>query len=69
MIYAYGETNIAITGYGTIDGQGSNDNWWPWNGNPKFGWKPGIPSQKVEAVIDCKCIQKELFLWQNVYFL
>ena len=46
MIYAYGETNIAITGYGTIDGQGSNDNWWPWNGNPKFGWKPGIPSQK-----------------------
>ena len=29
LIYAYGETNIAITGKGTIDGQGSNDTWWP----------------------------------------
>ena len=25
LIYAYGESNIAITGKGTIDGQGSNE--------------------------------------------
>ena len=28
LIYAYGETNIAITGKGTIDGQASRENWW-----------------------------------------
>lgn len=46
MIYAYGETNFAITGSGIIDGQASNEHWWPWNGNPRFGWKKGIPSQR-----------------------
>lgn len=28
LIYAYGETNIGLTGQGTIDGQGSPDDWW-----------------------------------------
>lgn len=28
LIYAYGETNIALTGKGVIDGQGSSRNWW-----------------------------------------
>ena len=28
LIYAYGETNIALTGKGTIDGQASRENWW-----------------------------------------
>lgn len=28
LIYAYGETNIAITGSGTIDGCASKENWW-----------------------------------------
>lgn len=48
-IYAYKATDIAITGKGTIDGGGSNDTWWPMNGNPKFGYKPGITkeSQKL----------------------
>ena len=27
LIYAYGESNIGITGKGIIDGQASNDNW------------------------------------------
>jgi len=30
LIYAYKEKNIAVTGKGTLDGQGSNDNWWKW---------------------------------------
>ncbi|WP_417006740.1 glycoside hydrolase family 28 protein [Bacteroides thetaiotaomicron] len=46
LIYAYGETNMAITGKGVIDGQASKEHWWPWNGNPRFGWKEGIPHQK-----------------------
>jgi polygalacturonase len=30
LIYAYKEENIAITGKGKLDGQGSFDNWWKW---------------------------------------
>jgi len=49
MIYAYGETNIAITGKGIIDGQGSNDTWWSMCGSPRYGWKPGMPGQNVSG--------------------
>jgi polygalacturonase len=28
LIYAYGETNIALTGRGTLDAQGSRETWW-----------------------------------------
>ena len=40
-IYAFGATDIAITGLGTIDGGGSNETWWPWCGNGRFGAKEG----------------------------
>jgi len=46
LIYAYGETNIAITGKGTIDGQASNDNWWSMSGAIQFGWKEGMVAQR-----------------------
>ena len=45
-VYAFKARDIAITGKGTIDGGGSNDTWWPWNGNPRFGWKEGMISQR-----------------------
>lgn len=45
-IYAYKQTDIAVTGEGTIDGSGANDTWWPWNGNPHFGFKEGMISQR-----------------------
>lgn len=47
LIYAYGETNIAITGKGVIDGQGSMEAWWPMCGAAHYGWKEGIVSQKL----------------------
>lgn len=46
LIYAYGETNIAITGKGTIDGQGSKETWWPMCGAPRYGWKEGMVAQR-----------------------
>jgi polygalacturonase len=46
LIYAYGVENIAITGEGVLDGQGSNENWWSWCGKDVYGWKKGMPSQK-----------------------
>jgi polygalacturonase len=45
LVYAYGARDIAITGEGTLDGQGSNTAWWPWSGKPEFGWETGTPNQ------------------------
>jgi polygalacturonase len=46
LIYAYEQENIAISGEGILDGQGSNENWWSWKGNKDDGWVKGMPNQK-----------------------
>ena len=46
LIYAYNCKNIGITGNGTLDGQATNENWWPWKGSAKYGYKPGMKSQE-----------------------
>lgn len=48
-IYAYKQTDVAITGEGTIDGGGTRETWWPWCGAPKYGWKEGMISQRNGA--------------------
>ena len=48
-IYANRQTDMAITGKGTIDGGGSKETWWPWVGVARFGWKEGMITQKHEA--------------------
>ena len=45
LIYAYKKHNVAVTGKGTLNGQATNENWWPWCGAASYGWKKGIPSQ------------------------
>ncbi|KAB7644171.1 glycoside hydrolase family 28 protein [Polymorphobacter fuscus] len=45
LVFADGETDVAITGTGTLDGQGAA--WWPWSSGPQFGWKPGMPDQRA----------------------
>lgn len=45
FIYAFEETNIAITGTGIIDGNASCEHWWPWKGRTPCGWKQGDPHQ------------------------
>ncbi len=48
LIYAHGQTNIAVTGNGTLDGQGNRTTWWPWKGNnfSSVDWGiPGVPTQ------------------------
>ncbi|MRR22912.1 glycoside hydrolase family 28 protein [bacterium] len=49
LIYANGASNIALTGKGTIDGQASDEEWWWMNGNPDYGWKEGMNSQKLSG--------------------
>ncbi len=46
-IYAYRQTDIAVTGEGIIDGGGNRNTWWPWCGAPKYGWKEGMVSQRT----------------------
>ena len=45
FIYAYEQTNIAITGEGTLDGQGKSF-FWKWHGNPRYGGNPDVLSQR-----------------------
>lgn len=47
LVYAIDASNIALTGKGTIDGQASNEIWWWMNGNPDYGWRKGMNSQKL----------------------
>ena len=47
FIYAFEQENVAITGEGTLDGQSNNEHWWNWHGNPKYGWKEGMPNQQA----------------------
>ena len=58
FIYAFGESDIAISGKGTLDGRADKTHWWDWAGHardPKFGnavdtlgkmAAQGIPPQK-----------------------
>ncbi|HEX6623321.1 MAG TPA: glycoside hydrolase family 28 protein [Pyrinomonadaceae bacterium] len=46
FIYAFEQRNIAVTGAGTLDGQGDHEHWWPWKGQERHGWKRGDPDQK-----------------------
>ena len=48
FIYAFEQTDIAITGEGTLDGQAGCEHWWPWAGKGHCELKPGTPTQKPD---------------------
>jgi polygalacturonase len=48
FIYAFEQTNLAITGLGTLDGQADCEHWWPWVGRTNCGWKEGQPRQQPD---------------------
>lgn len=51
LVYAFEAENIAVTGEGTLDGQASDNHWWPWKGRADFGgWKSGTPCQNEARV-------------------
>jgi polygalacturonase len=43
LIYAFGQSNVAVTGPGTLDGQASDENWLRWKGRKD----PSTNTQKV----------------------
>jgi len=45
LIYAFGKTDIAITGEGTLDGGADDTHWWPWKGVWKGKFEGASPTQ------------------------
>ena len=54
FIYAYKEKNIAVTGEGVLDGQGSDSNWWHWKGIKDKDGKASPENQNTDrkALLD-----------------
>ena len=67
FIYALNQINIGITGEGTLDGQASNDYWWLWHGNAKFGWKEGMPNQKAARATLYKMMEEGVPVKNRVF--
>lgn len=45
LIYAFGKSDVAITGQGTLFGGADDEHWWPWKG----GKKPVSPQNQKKA--------------------
>ena len=50
LIYAIDCENVGVTGGGTLDGQASNEHWWPWKGKTDFGWTKGTPNGEASRL-------------------
>lgn len=46
LVFADSCVNVAITGKGVLDGQGSNEHWWFMKGKAKYGFEEGKLNQK-----------------------
>lgn len=46
LIYAFEQENIAVTGEGVLDGQGSEEHWWSWKGNSARDSKGGATQKE-----------------------
>lgn len=66
LIYAYEQTNIAITGEGTLDGQGKAF-FWKWHGNPRYGGDPSVISQKAARAKLYEFMDKNTPVEQRVF--
>src|SRR4051812_44041151 len=67
FIYAFQQTNIAITGEGTLDGQSDQEHFWLWNGNPKYGWKEGMPNQRAARAKLYKMMEDGISVEKRVF--
>lgn len=66
FIYAYEQMNIAITGEGTLDGQGKSF-FWKWHGNPKYGGNPDVISQKATRARLYEMMDKGVPVEQRIF--
>lgn len=66
FIYAYEQTNIAITGEGTLDGQGKSF-FWKWHGNPRYGGNPEVLSQRPARARLYEMMNKNVPVGERVF--
>ena len=66
LIYAYEEQNIAITGQGTLDGQGKSF-FWKWHGNPRYGGNPDVLSQRPARARLYDMMDKNVPVGQRIF--
>ena len=66
LIYAYEQTNIAITGEGRLDGQGKSF-FWKWHGNPRYGGNPDVISQRPARARLYEMMDKNVPLAQRTF--
>ncbi len=50
FLYAFEQSDIAITGAGTLDGRADCENWLNWKGKAGCGWSKGEPDQSKDRV-------------------
>jgi polygalacturonase len=67
FIYAYDQTNIAVTGDGTLDGQADERSWWAWHGSSKYGWKEGMPNQRTARARLYEMMEKGVSITERVF--
>src|SRR5687768_10628741 len=68
LIYAYEQSNIAITGEGTLDGQGKAF-FWKWHGNPRYGGNPDVLSQRPARARLYEMMDKNVPVAERVFGL
>jgi polygalacturonase len=74
LIYAYGETNVAISGGGVLNGQANNVTWWPWKGPHKEahwtlieGQDQKAARQQLFAMAEAGIPPRERYFAENSY--
>jgi polygalacturonase len=67
FIYAFEQTNVAITGEGVIDGNADCDHWWPWKGRAQCGWKKGDPDQSKARALLYEDVAKARPVKERIY--
>jgi polygalacturonase len=67
FVYAFEQSNIAISGLGTLDGASDCGHWWPWKGKTYCGWKNGDPKQTAATQALVASGQKDVPVRDRVY--
>jgi polygalacturonase len=48
LIYAFNQSNVAVTGTGTLDGQADEEHWWAWKGRDKSSTVPNQSAARAK---------------------
>lgn len=67
LIRAEGQTDIAITGSGVLDGAGDNEHWWYLIGSGQYGWHKGLPNQRADWAALERMNNEQVPLEQRVF--